>query len=69
MGEKVVAGCRQTNGSSIKVGRLEGEPQPELDLPGRAERIDACSYPNTVYVVPSGSYSIDLSRGSRQQIR
>jgi hypothetical protein len=46
---------------------LESEPQPELDLAGGAEQVDACSYPNAVYVVPGGSGSIDLSRGSRQQ--
>jgi hypothetical protein len=46
---------------------LEGEPQSELDLPGGAERVNACSYPDAVYVVPGGSGSIDLSRGSRQQ--
>jgi hypothetical protein len=46
---------------------LEGYTQPEFDLSRRTERVDACSYPNAVYVMPGGSGSIDLSRGSRQQ--
>ena len=46
---------------------LEGEPQPELDLSGSTERVDACSYPNAVHVVSCASGSVDLSRGSRQQ--
>jgi len=56
-------------GLEVGAGRLslEGEPQPELDLPGGTERVNSRSDPNTVHVVPGRSGSIDLSRGSRQQ--
>ena len=57
--------CR--NSPTAKELSLEREPQPELQLPGGAERVNACSYPNAVYVVTGGSGPIDLSRGSRQQ--
>src|ERR1700732_4014140 len=46
---------------------LERDPQPELDLPWRAERIDARADPDSIYIVPSGSGSIDLACTSRQQ--
>jgi hypothetical protein len=47
---------------------LEGEPQTKLDLPGGAKRVDACSYPDAVYVVPGGSGSVEtvLGRKSRR---
>jgi ribosomal protein RSM22 (predicted rRNA methylase) len=46
---------------------LEGEPQPELDLSRRAERVDPCPHPNAVDIMAGGSSSIDLSGCSRQQ--
>src|ERR1700674_5361901 len=45
---------------------LEGEPQPELDLAGGTERVNACPHPDAVYVVSNGSGSVDLSSGSGQ---
>jgi hypothetical protein len=47
---------------------LEGNTQPELQLPGRAERIDTCSDPNAVYIVPGVCGSVDLPGSSRQQV-
>src|SRR5450631_1582895 len=67
--EKVVLREPGNLGSPQQIGQLtlEGEPQPELQLPGRAERVDACSYPNAVNVVAQTSSAVDLTGGSRQQ--
>jgi hypothetical protein len=61
--------CLPTATSYARVGitTLEGHTQPKLDLPGRAERVDPGSDPDTVYIVAKGSSSIDLSRSSGEQ--
>ena len=46
---------------------LEREPQPELQLPGSTEGVDACSHPDAVHVVACASGAINLSRASSQQ--
>src|SRR5271166_3133330 len=46
---------------------LEREPQPEFQLPGGTEGVDACSHPDAVHVVACASSAVNLSRGSRQQ--
>jgi hypothetical protein len=66
---KVALRERGNLGSPRRTGQLslEGEPQPEFDLPGCTQRVDACSYPNAVDIMAGGSSSIDLSGCSRQQ--
>jgi len=58
-----------TTALEVGAGRLslEGEPQPELDLPGSTERVDARSHPDAVHVVPFASSAVNLPRGSRQK--
>lgn len=47
--------------------KLEHEPQPELQLPGRTERVDTCTDSNSIYIVPGGGRSVNLTGGSGQQ--
>jgi hypothetical protein len=46
---------------------LETELQPKLYLSGRAETIHSCPDSNPIHIVPRGSRSVDLSRGTCQQ--
>src|SRR5450631_1598914 len=67
--EKVVLREPGNLGSPQQIGQLtlEGEPQPELQLPGSGERAAACSYPTAVHVVAQTSSAVALTAGSRQQ--
>jgi len=46
--------------------KLERDPQPELQLPGGAERIDTCSHPDAVHVVTCASSAVNLPGASLQ---
>jgi hypothetical protein len=56
--------CR--NSPAAKELSLEREPQPELQLPGSTEGVDACSHPDAVHVVACASSAVNLPGGSRQ---
>src|SRR5271167_225422 len=57
---------RETLGSTAnRAVELERDPQPELNLPWRPERVDACADPDAIYIVPRGGGPVDLSCGSR----
>ena len=56
--------CR--NSAVAKALSLEREPQPELQLPGSTEGVDACSQPDAVHVVACASSAVSLPGGSRQ---
>jgi len=46
---------------------LESEPQPEFDLSGSAEGVDACPNTDTVYIMARASRPVDLPGSSSQQ--
>ena len=53
--------CRR----GTEAATLEGNPEPEFDLPGGAERIDSSSHAYAVDAVSSASRAVDLTGGSR----